>query len=251
MQEKQHLQPLLACSLFISGVYSSGLQAADAQRTAVDGATSAIIEQIVVTAQKREQNIQEVGSSVTAFSGEQYRALGFENATSVAAQTPNFTFGQPAGEGTNTSLSIRGVGLNDVADSTEGAVAMYVDEVYQGTLAAQGVSMFDMERVDVLRGPQGTLYGRNTTGGLVHFIIRRPSDQLEAFAEAAYGTHDQIRFEGALGGPLANNLRARLSYYHNQRDGNQIDRANGRRGSVVNIDAIRGQLEMDLRPVCC
>ena len=246
MQEEQHSWPLLALALFTLGISSSGLQAADAQQPPVAGRTYTIIEEIVVTAQKREQSIQDVGSSITAFSGDQYRDLGFENAASVAAQTPNFTFGQPAGEGTNTALSIRGVGLNDVADSAEGAVAMYVDEVYQGTLAAQGVSMFDVERVEVLRGPQGTLYGRNTTGGLVHFITRRPSDQLQAFGEATYGTHDQVRFEGAVGGPLADNLRARLSYYHNQRDGNQVDRANGRRGSVVNIDAIRGQLDIDL-----
>ena len=237
---------LLALSLLILGISPSGLQAADAQQTSVGGRTYTIVEEVVVTAQKREQNIQEVGSSVTAFSGDQYRELGFENAASVAAQTPNFTFGQPAGEGTVTTLSIRGVGLNEYADSAEGAVAMYVDEVYQGTLAAQGVSMFDIERVEVLRGPQGTLYGRNTTGGLVHFISRGPSDEFEAFAEATYGSYDQVRFEGAVGGPLADNLRARLSYYHNQNDGNQVDRANGRRGSIVNIDAIRGQLDIDL-----
>ena len=232
-------------ALFAGLALGGGAGSAAAQAGETDGG-SYYIEEIVVTAQKREQNIQDVGSSITAFSGEQYRELGFENAASVAAQTPNFSFGQPAGEGTNTTLSIRGVGLNTVVDSIEGAVAMYVDEVYQGTLAAQGVSMFDVERVEVLRGPQGTLYGRNTTGGLVHFISRRPSEQFEAFGQLTYGTHDQVRFEGAAGGPLSDNLRARLSYYHNQNDGNQVDRANSRRGSVVNIDAVRGQLDIDL-----
>ena len=132
---------------------------------------AAALEEVIVTAQKREQNLQDVGVSVTAFSGKQIDEFGFTNSVDIVAQTPNLSFGTPTGEGNNASLTLRGVGLSDFNDNNEGPVAVYVDEVYISALSGVTFQLFDLERVEVLRGPQGTLYGRNTTGGLVHFVL--------------------------------------------------------------------------------
>ena len=205
-----------------------------------------IIEEVVVVAQKREQNIQDVSASVTAIAGAQFRALGMDGVAGVTSQTPNFNYTAPAGEGTSPGLSIRGVGINAFADTAEGPVAMYVDEVLLGTLPGQASLLFDIERVEVLRGPQGTLYGRNNTAGLVHFMTRKPSAELEAYGEASFGSYDGIRFEGAVGGPLAERVRGRISFLHDQNGGHQLDQIRGGRGSSANVEAYRLQLAMDL-----
>lgn len=213
---------------------------------ASQGAISGILEEITVTAQKREQNIQNVGGSITAISGEQFKELGFDTVLDVASQAPNVNFSAPSGAGSNPSISIRGVGISDFADSNEGPVAMYIDEVYLGSLAGQAANVFDIERVEVLRGPQGTLYGRNTTGGLVHFVTKKPSQELEGYANLTYGSWGKTKFEGAIGGPLSDNVRGRVSLYHDENDGTQRDRGTGERGNVVDVTAYRGQLDIDL-----
>ena len=134
-----------------------------------------ILEEILVTAQKREENLQDVPVSVTAFSGDAVGELGFENSTDVVAHVANLSFGLPVGEGNTPVFSLRGVGLNDFGDSNEEPVAMYIDGIYMGTQVGQTLQLFDLERVEVLRGPQGTLYGRNSTGGLLHFISKKPT----------------------------------------------------------------------------
>ena len=122
-------------------------------------------EKIMVTAQKREQAMQDVSVSVTAFSGEMLQELNMTDSVDLAAQTPGLNIGTPVGEGNNPSISLRGVGLNDFNDNNEGPVAIYRDEVYQSAMPGLTFQLFDINRVEVLRGPQGTLYGRNATGG--------------------------------------------------------------------------------------
>lgn len=209
-------------------------------------ASAGILEEITVTAQKREQNIQDVGGSITAISGEQFKELGFDTVLDVATQTPNLNFSAPSGAGSNPSISIRGVGISDFADSNEGPVAMYIDEVYLGSLAGQAANVFDIERIEVLRGPQGTLYGRNTTGGLVHFVTNKPTEELEGYAELTYGSWGKTKFEGAVSGSLSDTIRGRISLYHDENDGTQRDRGTGERGNVVDVTAYRGQLDIDL-----
>ena len=208
--------------------------------------SSTIIEEVVVVAQKREQNIQDVGSSVTAVTGAQFKELGMDNVAGITAQTPNFSYAAPLGEGTTPGLSIRGVGVNSFTDTAESPVAMYVDEVFLGTLPGQGSLLFDIERVEVLRGPQGTLYGRNNTAGLAHFITRKPSADFEAYGEATFGSYDRIKFEGAAGGSLSDAVRGRVSFLHDENDGYQVDRIRGGRAASANIEAYRLQLDIDL-----
>ena len=206
-------------------------------------AAAQVIEEVVVTAQKREESVQDVPISVTAFSGDAAKKLGFINSVDVAAQTPGLNIGTPVGEGNNPSLVLRGVGLNDFNDNNESPVAMYRDEVYISAMAGQTFQLFDMERIEVLRGPQGTLYGRNATGGLVHFISKKPTDQFEGYADLTLGENNQVKFESALSGPLSDRVRGRLSVASHDHDGYVENRI----GNDANeADSVAGRLLLDV-----
>lgn len=170
-----------------------------------------MLEEVIVTAQKREQSIQDVGISIIAFTGEQLRAFGATESVDIINLTAGLQ-GPNSGGNFTQSYSIRGLSQADFGQSHEAPVALHVDEVY---VASQGMGRFlafDIERVEVLRGPQGTLFGRNATGGVVHFISRKPTRELEGYADFTYGSYDQIKAEGAISGPLTKNLAARLSF---------------------------------------
>ncbi len=181
-----------------------------------------VLEEVIVTAQKREQSLQDVGVSVTAFTGEQIEELGFTSTTDITNFTPGLNVTSPNAEGSQVNFFLRGVGLNDFADANENPVAAYFDEVYRGAMGGLSQQMFDIERVEVLRGPQGTLYGRNTTGGLVHFISRKPTDTFQGYGQVTVGEHEQVQFEGAVSGPLAETLLGRLSLSTNN-DGGYVE----------------------------
>ena len=124
---------------------------------------AAVLDEIVVTAQKREQDIQDVGISVSAFTGEQLKALNIQDSSQIAAFVPGVHRGG-ALAGQNTQFTIRGVTQNDFNDIVEAPNAVYLDEGYIAIAQAQTFALFDIERVEILKGPQGTLFGRNATG---------------------------------------------------------------------------------------
>ena len=171
---------------------------------------AAVIEEVVVTAQKREQNVQDVGIAISAVTGEQMRQLGYTNAQQVTALAPGVHTVQPNGEA-NYAIAMRGVAANDFTTNVESPVAIYLDEVYISQMSGSGFMLFDMERVELLRGPQGTLYGRNATGGLAHFVTVKPSREMDGYAQLTLGSYDQVKFEGAVGGGLAEGISARVS----------------------------------------
>lgn len=205
-----------------------------------------IFDEIIVTAQKREQNLQDVSISVTAFSGDVLKELGFTNSIDIVAQTPGLSYGTPNGEGNNASLTLRGVGLNDFNDNNEGPVAVYIDENYVSALMGVTFQMFDLERVEVLRGPQGTLYGRNSTGGLMKFITRKPTEDLNGYVDASYGSYNSVKIEGALGGSIADGIMARISLARNYHDPYVKNLNEGFEDpNNTNNEAIRGQLLLE------
>lgn len=179
---------------------------------------SQVLEEIIVTAQKREQNLQEVGVSITAFTDQQIRELGFINTTDVVAMTPGLSFTNPNAESSVINFFLRGVGLNDFADAQENPVAVYLDDVYKPAMGGLHFQLFDMERVEVLRGPQGALFGRNTTGGVVHYISKRPTSEPEGYFDVMVGDNNQVKVEGAIGGG-SETVMGRLSVAVNQHDG--------------------------------
>jgi iron complex outermembrane receptor protein len=177
------------------------------------------LEEIIVTAQKREQNLQDIGISITALSGDEIRNLGLTTTRDLASMTPGLMVAEFGNSPTISVFAIRGVAQNDFADHNETPNAMYLDGAYVSFVGAISAQMYDVERVEVLRGPQGTLFGRNATGGLIHVISRRPTDHFDAYADLTFAEYNQIKFEGAIGGPLTKTLSARLSVATNQQDG--------------------------------
>ena len=191
--------------------------AQDANRSLLSG-------EIVVTAQKRSQNVQNVGIAVTAYSGDQLRELGVREATDIATVTPGVHIsGNLAGQ--NTQLTIRGVTQNDYNDIVEAPNAAYLDEGYIAVAQGQTFALFDLERVEVLKGPQGTLFGRNATGGLIHYISNKPSlTETKGFVDLGYSIFDSpdnpsgFRAEAAIGGPVSSKIGVRAAILWNQRD---------------------------------
>ena len=180
-------------------------------------AQGSALEEVIVTAQKREESIQDVGIAITAFSGEQLDALGITDSTAIAEFTPGMHMsGNNAGY--TQQFTIRGATQNDFNDLAEAPNAVYVDEAYQAAGQAQLFSQFDMERVEILKGPQGTLFGRNATGGLVHYVTKKPTDEFEGYGDIQYGRYDTVRFEGAIGGALTEGVKARVSGFYRSHD---------------------------------
>jgi len=196
--------------------------------------------EIVVTAQKREQKLQDVGLSVTAIGGAMLDSVGRQDVTALAAQVPSLQVAQYSP--TITVFNIRGVSQNDFADSQEAPIAFYNDEVYVSALGAISGQMFDLERVEILRGPQGTLFGRNATGGLVQVVTKRPTRQLEGYATLTVGSYGQFATEGAISGPLSDTVRARLSVTSN-RHGGYIENRIGR--DIGNSRFYGGRLQIE------
>lgn len=184
-----------------------------------------VLDEVVVSAQKREQNIQDVPIAITAFTGDQLRALGVTSSFDVAEFTPGVHIsGNLAGQ--NTQFTIRGVTQNDFNDIIEAPNAVYVDEGYVAIAQAQTFGVFDIDRVEILKGPQGTLFGRNATGGLVQYVTRKPSfDKVEGYADVSGGYYDSPahawgeRVEAAVGGPLTSQLAGRVAVLFNRHDG--------------------------------
>ena len=201
---------------------------------------AALMEEIVVTAQKREQNLQDVGVSITAFSGEQMRKLGLVESNDLIAQTPGLEVSGYGGSAI-ASYNIRGVGQNDYTANQEAPVALYIDDAYQSSNVTSRFSLFDVERAEVLRGPQGTLFGRNSTGGLVHYITVKPSEELEGFVDVTLGEEGRRRVEAAVGGGLTDKVSGRLSMVYNE-DNGLLDNDIGPDVARADDWAVRGQL---------
>ena len=181
-------------------------------------ASAQVLEEIVVSAQKREENLQDVPISVTAFTGEQLDALGITDFTEITQQIPALQLN--AWSPNLTIFNLRGISQNSFNDNLEGPVAVYMDDAYVGSLNGISGQMFDMKRVEVLRGPQGTLFGRNATGGLIHYISQDASEaDTNGYVEAEAGDYGRAGLEFAVGGSFSDNVRARLSGRWSEMDG--------------------------------
>ncbi len=196
---------LLGCAT--GAAVLAGASAALAEAAPAGPATQ--VETLVVTAQKREQSVQDVPLSVTAYGSEQIRALGLQSGADVAnavsgVQVYNFRGGAP-------TFVVRGIGTQDFEPNTAPAAATYVDEVYLGSNILTGLAVFDTERVEVLKGPQGTLFGRNTTAGAISYTSKRPTSNWQGYAQAGYGDYDTFHFDGAVSGPISDKLTFRLA----------------------------------------
>lgn len=201
------------------------------------------LEVIVVTAQKREQNLQDVGTSVTAMDARTLQALGMKDPVSIAGQVPGMQFNQFGA--TVTIYNLRGVSQNDFSDHQEAPVAAYADDAYIASTGALAGSLFDIARVEVLRGPQGTLFGRNATGGLIHTISNRPTNRNEGYLDVSGGNYATLNTEGAINTPLSDKVSARLSFATANHEG-YIDNTIGH--SINDQKQYSGRLQLLIEP---
>jgi len=181
-------------------------------------ATAQTLEEVVITAQKREQSVQDVGISVSAFTGKTLDRLELSSATEISAYVPGVhVSGSYAGQ--FQTFTIRGVTQNDFLDHTEAPNAVYVDDGYLAAMNSQVLTMFDVDRVEVLKGPQGTLFGRNATGGAVSIITRKPSlDEADGYVDLSYGNYDALRAEAAYSTPVSENVAIRFAGVYDSLD---------------------------------
>jgi len=216
--------------------------AVHAQDAAADVAP---LEEVVVTAQRREQSAQDVGVALNVFSGAELIELGVKTVNDLEYFSPNFEVENQFGSG-QPSFSLRGVGFRDYATNNAPTVGVYVDDVaYPVPVMTQGV-MFDIERVEVLRGPQGTLYGRNTTGGAVKLISARPTEDFAAGMVVEAGRFGAVSAEGYVSGALSDSVRIRVSGIRNQGGAWQVNRETGEELGDKDIIAGRMILEWDV-----
>lgn len=177
------------------------------------------IEEVVVTARRRTETIQDVPIAITAFSGDELEAAGAQDITYLNQVTPNVTLERTRSTNSTLSAFIRGVGQQDPVAGFEPGVGIYLDDVYLNRPQGAVLDIYDVERVEVLRGPQGTLYGRNTIGGAVKYVTRRLGPEPEARVRIATGSYDQLDVVGTFGLPVTDNLTIGGSVAQFQRDG--------------------------------
>ena len=172
---------------------------------------------IIVTAQRREQKLQDVGISLTVIGKEALGNLNINNATDIVRAVPNLKFN--AYSSSQVVFNVRGVSQNDYGDQQEPPVAVYQDDAYASSINTASFPIFDLARVEALRGPQGTLFGRNATGGAVQFISNQPTKELSGYVTGTYGRFNQTILEGAVSGPLSDTLGVRLAGVYDRDDG--------------------------------
>lgn len=215
------LRHLLLASA-IAGPWSLGLAPA-----AAIAAEPLAVEEVVVTAQRRSERLQDVPVSVSAVSGDTLAAQHVTQIDDLASKVPNLQLTSTSGANTPI-FALRGVSMSDYSLNQAGPVATYFDEVYKGNFALLGVTMYDLERVEVLRGPQGTLYGKNTTGGAVNLISRSPTFTQSGYLNLGYGAFNRFDATGAINVPVSDSLALRVAFTRSLADGWFRNRTPGR-----------------------
>lgn len=213
---------------------------------AVPGYSQGVLEEIIVTATKRERSSLDIPISVTAFSSEQLKDLRVDLAFGIARQTPNLQMKSTFGV-TSPQLFMRGVGNETFFTNAISPIGMYQDGVYLGQNIMQGFQVFDLERVEVLKGPQGTIFGRNTTGGSINYIARKPAidEGANGHVTLTGGDFGQFDINAAAGFALGDTAAVRLSIFRQEHDGyftNRNPALSGDNDGAVETIAGRGQL---------
>jgi iron complex outermembrane receptor protein len=218
------------------------ISAASAQVATPPAPANEQIETITVTAQKRSQAAQDIPLAVSAFDSQTLKTLGIKESNEIAEFIPNLEIGTPSGKGNQPIITIRGVGLNDYNTNNAGPNGVYVDEVYQASPASQTFQTFDIDRLEVLKGPQGTLYGRNTTGGAINYITEKPSSDFFASEDLSYGSWNSWQTETVINGAITADINGRLAVVHNGSDGWLENEINGKTENGANDTEYRAQL---------
>jgi iron complex outermembrane recepter protein len=203
----------------------------------------ASLEVVIVTAERRAESVQDTPIAISAFTGESLQELGLTTVEDLAEVTPSLQIF--AEQINNEAYIIRGIGRSNEDLTTDSGVAVYINDVYIAQPAEANAAFYDIERVEVLRGPQGTLYGKNAVGGVINLITRKPDDELSASLSAEAGSLGLQTYTGAVGGPLVEGIAAaRIAGYYSRNDGAYNNLTTGEDANGVEIEAARGSLRL-------
>jgi iron complex outermembrane receptor protein len=202
-------------------------------------------ETIVVTARRTAESLQEVPASVSAFSEQMLERIGADDTVSLQGAVPNLNIVEGRGSSNATNIYIRGVGQPDALQTFDPAVGFYVDDVYYSRIRGTNLEMFDIERIEVLRGPQGTLYGKNTIGGALKVVTRRPGQEPHGLFQGTIGDYGQMEGRVAVSGPLTDNFAAGFALFGATRDGYVTNPTTGEEYNNRNVGAGRVQFAWD------
>ena len=249
MNHRTYLRAQLAAVALIAPWMASAAHAQEAAPAAGEAASGGL-DEIIVTAQKRSESLQDTPLAISAINAEAIEQRGITNVAALGSAAPNLIITETPSATANPSISIRGIVDNDPILTADPAVGLYVDGVIVGRSAGALFDMMDLERVEVLRGPQGTLYGRNTTGGAVNLISAKPSKEFGGKLQVGYGKFDEYMVKALLDtGELGDTgLALKLGYYHSQRDGtvdNLLEPSDKRDPGARNTDAVRAAVRFD------
>ncbi|MEI6643123.1 MAG: TonB-dependent receptor [Novosphingobium sp.] len=236
---------LAGCAIIAVAAPAHAQQAAPAE-------AEASAPEIVVTAQNRSQNVNDVPIAINVISGDQLKKVGFSDLNDIDKIAPVVQLNQDQG---TVKITVRGVGTTSNDEAQDTSVVINIDGEYLNRPNVMGMSLFDMDRVEVLRGPQGTLYGRNSTGGAINFITRKPGKEFGVDATVSYGNYNAVRADGGIDLPLGSIAAVRISGFYEDRDGYNKHPAGGGffvfpayaagRSDDNNAYGIRGSLRLD------
>ena len=241
--KRKHLSLAIGCVLLSSVPVAWAQDATPAASTPATNATT--LDSVKVTARKREETLQDVPVAVTAFTPETLDKLNIKDLGDLDAQVPNLTVYAARGSTSTVTAYIRGVGQADPLWGVDPGVGIYLDDVYIARPQGALLDVFDVERIEVLRGPQGTLYGKNTIGGAIKYISRGLPQETTGFASVTVGNYNQLDVKAALGGEIGgkdSGLRGRVSVASMNRDGFGDNTYTGQEVSDKEINAVRMQL---------
>lgn len=233
---------------FVGAVLLSST-AAHAQSAPVEDAQGASAGgDIVVTAQRREERLQDVPIAVSAFSADDLSTRQINSTLDLVNYVPNLIGHNNTSVGTANAYAMRGLANTESISTFDPPIGTYVDDVYVARQGANNFSFFDVERIEVLRGPQGTLFGKNTTGGAINVVMRKPGDEFTGYVDAAYGRYDRVQLRGSVDLPVSQTLLTKLSAYYVRADGYVDDLTTGQKLNGEKSYGVRGAVRALLSP---
>jgi iron complex outermembrane receptor protein len=232
---------LAAAAAVMSVAPASAQQAPPVMAPAAAGS----LEEVLVTARRREESMQEVPIAVSVFSAEELRMLQAEDLAGLQGTVPNMNLVQGRGSANSANIYIRGIGQPDALQTFDPGVGVYLDDVFVARIQGALFNLYDVQRVEVLRGPQGTLYGKNTIAGAIRLISKKPPEELAGQAELSYGDYNLFSAKGYLGGRVTDSFGASIAGVYVTRDGVTEDPATGREYNDIDTAGGRVILEWD------
>jgi iron complex outermembrane recepter protein len=209
---------------------------------------STVSGDIVVTAQRREQALKDVPLAITAYTPETMKTLAVSKTVDLVDTIPNLVGSNNTSLGSANVYFLRGQGQDESFPTFDPAVGTYVDEIFYTRQNGNNISLFDVERLEVLRGPQGTLFGKNTTGGAINIVLRKPGKDFGGFVEASYGKFNEITLRGSVDTPLNENIRFKTSGFYVKDDGWLFNNVINRNINDRKSWGVRFAADMDLSP---